>query len=131
MILDPKIPKAVRVAASLVLLLAASACGPARRGEPVAGPLDLSDASVLRGRAVFDTHCYKCHTGGEGGMSPIINDKPLPKFLMAFQIRKGLGAMPAFSGEEIGERELEDLLNYLVALRRHEPPRSDAQAAAP
>lgn len=59
----------------------------------------------------------KCHTQGEGGMAPILNEAPLPKFLMGFQIRNGLGVMPAFSKEEVTDRELEDLLNYLVTLR--------------
>ena len=104
----------------LLLTLAAMlpACAPVQRGEPTMEPVQLMDASARRGRLVFDTHCYKCHTQGEGGMAPIINEMPLPKFLMGFQVRNGLGVMPAFSSEEISDRELEDLLNYLVALRK-------------
>lgn len=52
-------------------------------------------------------------------MGPILNDKPLPQFLMRFQTRHGPGTMPAFSDKENSDRELEDILNYLVALRRH------------
>lgn len=125
MIPERNIPKVVFTAAALLLAVAVTACNSGRRGEPIAGPMDLSDASVLRGRAVFDAHCYKCHLQGEGGMSPIINNKPLPKFLMRFQVRHGLGAMPAFSDKEISDPELEDLLNYLVALRHHGPDRPD------
>lgn len=103
----------------LVLALVAASCGDPRRGEPIAGPMELTDASLQRGRAVFDEHCYKCHLQGEGGMSPIINDKPLPRFLMRFQVRHGLGAMPSFPESEIGDRELDNLLDYIVALRHH------------
>jgi mono/diheme cytochrome c family protein len=111
-----------RAAAALVLISAVTvlvACGSARRSEPIAGPMNISDASVLRGRAVFDAHCFSCHTGGAGGMGPALNDKPLPKTLVRFQVRHGLGTMPAFSEKEISERELDDLVNYVVALRRH------------
>jgi mono/diheme cytochrome c family protein len=107
------------IGGALVLVLAAVSCGDPRRGEPIAGPLELTDVSLQRGREVFDTHCYKCHLQGEGGMSPIINDKPLPRFLMKFQVRHGLGAMPAFPEDAIGDRELDDLLDYIVALRHH------------
>lgn len=105
----------------LVLALAASlaACGSPRRSEPIAGTLNVDDAALARGRAVFDAHCYPCHTGGEGGMGPVLNDKPLPRFLMRFQVRNGLGEMPSFSKEKIDDRELEDLLDYIVALRHH------------
>lgn len=115
-------PKMRKVALSVVLVMAGvtlAACGSVRRGEPIAGPMQLTDASVQRGRTLFDAHCYKCHTQGEGGMGPIINDKPLPKFLMRFQVRHGLGTMPAFSDKDLSDRELEDILNYLVALRHH------------
>jgi mono/diheme cytochrome c family protein len=112
---------ALRVVASVVLLASLLAgCGSPRRSEPVVGPLAL-DEHLERGRHAFDQHCYKCHTGGEGGMGPIINDKPLPKFLMRLQTRAGIGAMPSFSKDEISDQELEALLDYLVAVRRASP----------
>lgn len=119
MIANHKIPNAALTAALLTIVIVITACGSVRRGEPIAGPMNLTDASVQRGLIVFDTHCYKCHTQGEGGVGPMLNDTPLPKFLMRFQVRHGMGVMPAFSEEEISDGELEDLLNYIVALRRH------------
>jgi len=94
-------------------------CYPIRRAEPIVGPMKLTDASLLKGRLLYDRHCYKCHTEGEGGMGPIINDKPLPQFLMRLQVRVGLGTMPGFSKEEISDSELDEIVKYLVALRHN------------
>lgn len=111
--------RAVAVILLVLVVLMLAACGSARRSEPIAGPMRLDDPSVQRGKLLFDTHCYKCHAQGEGGLGPAINDKPLPRFLMRFQTRHGLGTMPSFSEQQIGDRELEDILNYIVALRHH------------
>ncbi|HUR27664.1 MAG TPA: cytochrome c, partial [Planctomycetota bacterium] len=94
----------------VVLAALAAACSSARRSETVAGPLNLSDQETLRGAAVFMGSCNKCHPLGEAGLGPALNNKPLPKFMMRLQIRKGLGAMPAFSEKEISDGELDDLL---------------------
>jgi mono/diheme cytochrome c family protein len=98
---------------ALALIAACSA----RRSEPEVGPIALDD-HLRRGQQLFDQHCYKCHTKGEGGMGPIINDKPLPKFLMRTQVRVGMGTMPNFSKNQISDDELDAILDYLVALRR-------------
>jgi mono/diheme cytochrome c family protein len=106
---------------SLVLAgcLGVLGCGSARRGEPLVGPLPVASPAVEQGRRVFMAHCQQCHPGGEAGLGPAINDKPLPGFLIALQVRSGLGAMPAFSRQEIGADALADLIAYLKALRRH------------
>jgi mono/diheme cytochrome c family protein len=113
---------AVLVAASLLSL----ACGPARRREPLASPPAL-DASSERGRVVFMARCHQCHPGGEAGLGPAINNKPLPDFLKRLQVRRGLGTMPAFPKSEISDEELDDLLAYLRALRRNPPRRARAE----
>ena len=94
-------------------------CGSARRGEPLVGPLPMTSPAVERGRHVFMTHCHQCHPGGEAGLGPAINDKPLPAAMIRLQVRNGLGAMPAFSPQELSADELADLIAYLEALRRH------------
>ena len=91
----------------------------ARRSEPVVGPLPLSSPEIAEGRKVFMMHCHQCHPGGEAGLGPAINNKPLPAFAIRMQIRYGFRAMPAFYSDEISETELDALVTYLKALRRH------------
>jgi mono/diheme cytochrome c family protein len=106
-----------RVVLATTAALFLSACGSARRGEPIRGPLSL-DEKAVRGRNVFMRNCHSCHPGGEGGLAPAINNKPAPTFLKHIQVRHGLGAMPSFSHEEIGDAELDDLLHYLKVLKK-------------
>ncbi len=98
-------------------LLLASGCSSARRTEPIAPPLEIRSESVMQGQTVFMEYCHQCHPGGEAGLGPALNNKPLPGWMIRFQVRHGLGAMPAFSEKEIGDRELDDLVAYLKALR--------------
>ncbi len=98
-----------------------AACGSPRRSEPIAGPIAL-DEQQAAGRLLYDRHCHKCHGQGEGGMSPALNDKPLPRFLIRYQIRHGIGAMPAFSSPELSEEDAVRIAEYLVVLRRHRNP---------
>jgi len=106
-------------ALALGLAVALAACGTAKRGEPMAGPFQPADPGQRRGEVLFDRHCDKCHTGGEGALGPALNDKPLPVELMKLQTRRGIGAMPGFPASEISDQELDDLMAYIVALRRH------------
>ena len=91
----------------------------ARRGEPIVGPLPISEPEIARGHQVFMRECHQCHPGGEAGLGPAINNKPIPGFLIKFQVRTGLGAMPGFSQSEISTEELDHLLDYIKALRNH------------
>lgn len=103
---------------ALVLLIAlAAACGSARRGEPFTRAVVPANEQLARGAQVFYEHCHKCHTGGEAALAPALNNKPLPAFLLRFQVRRGLGAMPAFPETQIDKQELDDLVTYLTELR--------------
>lgn len=104
---------------SISALLLAAGCQSARRGEPFTA-VSLDTPELVEGREVFQTHCSHCHPGGEGGLGPAINNKPLPDFLIRFQIRNGLGVMPAFSEEQISDMEMENLLAYLGELKRQQ-----------
>jgi mono/diheme cytochrome c family protein len=100
-------------------LLALAACGSARRSEPIEGRFVPPDAEVHRGQVVFFEHCHKCHPGGEAGLGPGLNDKPLPAFLIRTQVRRGLGVMPAFDEERIPDDDLDALVEFLLEYRRH------------
>jgi mono/diheme cytochrome c family protein len=102
----------------ILLFLALTGCGEARRSEPITGAVLINEPALQRGRLLYDRWCYKCHTEGEGGMGPVLNDKPLPKFMIKLQTRVGLGAMPGFGEEQINAEELEEIAAYVVALRR-------------
>ena len=99
-------------------LLLLAACGSARRGEPITRSPVVSDPQIEQGQIVFMQNCHKCHPGGEAGLAPAINNKPLPEFLMRFQVRHGLGTMPSFTEEEITDMQLDNLMRYLKELRR-------------
>jgi len=106
--------RAVAIAGALVMLAGCSA----RRGEPLVGALDQRPPAVGRGQQVFMANCHACHPGGEAGLAPAINNKPLPGFMIKTQVRLGVGAMPRFSADEISAGQLDDLVVYLKALRR-------------
>jgi cytochrome c5 len=104
----------------LVVLLLATACGSARRSEPLTGSHAFEDPVVMRGEQVFAFQCSQCHPGGEAGLGPAINNKPLPGWLIRFQVRNGLGVMPRFSSAQIGSDDLDALVRYLQTLRRQQ-----------
>lgn len=93
-------------------------CGSARRSEPIKGAAPIVDAQTAHGRLVFMNSCNRCHPGGEAGLGPAINDKPLPEFLMKTQIRAGLGAMPSFPTSELSDGDVDAVIAYLKAIRR-------------
>ncbi|HEX7070940.1 MAG TPA: cytochrome c [Rhodothermales bacterium] len=103
-----------------ILALSIGACGTARRGAPVQEDIAFTDSSLVRGERVFMHFCNGCHPGGDGGLGLALNNKPLPAFLIRFQIRKGLGAMPGFSDDIISDEEVRDVARYLVAVRHWE-----------
>ena len=112
------------IVASVGALALAWGCRSARRSEPIAGPITFAERSpkgqaAIRGQRVFMLHCYQCHPAGEAGVGPALNDKLLPGFAIRTQVRRGYGAMPAFSQREIAGPELDDLVEYLTELRHN------------
>jgi mono/diheme cytochrome c family protein len=93
-------------------------CGSARRSEPIKGAVAINDPRVAHGRDVWMMKCNRCHPGGEAGLGPATNDKPLPEFLIATQIRTGLGAMPAFTKAEMSDADVAAVIAYMKAIRR-------------
>ena len=108
-----------RLPALVLMLLLLTACGTARKVPPVAPPVPMAAESVATGHHEFIEYCHQCHPHGEGGLGPAINNKPLPGFLIRFQVRQGLGAMPAFPERVISDDELDAIVSYLKAVRRN------------
>ena len=105
---------AICLTASLVL-----SCSASRKSEPIQGKtFVIDDAKTKHGQELFMQHCQKCHPGGEAGLGPAINWNPAPGFIKKFQVRHGLGVMPAFKENEISRSDLDDISAYLKALRK-------------
>ncbi len=96
-------------------LLVGTGC---RHAQEVVKDVVPQTPSEKRGEHVFMVQCHQCHPGGEAGLGPEFKVKPLPKVLMKAQVRAGLGTMPAFGPEKIPDRELDDLMEYIEAIRR-------------
>jgi glucose/arabinose dehydrogenase len=88
-----------------------------RLGPLLAGPLVPSDQH-REGRWLFLQHCNFCHPGGKAGLAPALNNKPAPGVAVKLQVRQGLGAMPSFPERMLSDRELDQLVDYVVALRK-------------
>ncbi|HEU0035537.1 MAG TPA: cytochrome c [Kofleriaceae bacterium] len=103
--------------ASLVIVAVLAACGRQHRGEPTAPELRPRTAEVSAGQKLFRKFCYQCHPGGSAGIGPALNNKPLPEFAIRTQIRKGVGAMPAFPDDWLDDSEVAAIAEYVQALR--------------
>jgi mono/diheme cytochrome c family protein len=112
----------MKTTAALALSLGLAACTNVRRTEPVAAPLQFSDPALARGEKVYAQYCHMCHPNGQGGLGPALNNKPLPAFLMKFQVRHGLGAMPSFKDDKLSSEDLDALTAYIKTLRHNTPP---------
>jgi mono/diheme cytochrome c family protein len=99
-----------------IFLLCVGACASARRGEPVAGPLQLN-AEAQRGQVLFMRHCNQCHPNGEAGIGTAINNKSVPHPVMRLQVRNGvLGSMPKFPESVLADADVDRILAYTDAL---------------
>lgn len=90
----------------------------ARKGVPYTEPLQAQNQNVVEGKVLFDQYCNSCHPGGTAGLGPALNNKPLPGFLIRFQIRQGIGVMPAFDKDVISKEESKKIVAYLKELRK-------------
>lgn len=108
-------------ALGMIALLVVTGCATARRLEPHAPPLSLSNPTLERGRTVFYAHCHYCHPHGSAGLGPAIVNKPLPGFLMKFQVRHGLGTMPSIKEDKVSAEDLDALIAYIKAVHANKP----------
>jgi mono/diheme cytochrome c family protein len=98
--------------------MALSGCGSPHRAEPFTGMEPLLDTPQKeRGALVFARNCNQCHPGGEGGLGPALNSKPLPGPAIKLVVRTGPAQMPSFPESEISDEELDAVADYVMALR--------------
>ena len=107
------------LAVALAACLALVSCATPRQSEPRTGAFRPANEQVARGETIFFRYCAKCHDAGHSGLGPGI--LPVPDFLIRFQVRHGLGVMPAFDRRVLPDDQLDDLLRYLAAIRAHPP----------
>jgi mono/diheme cytochrome c family protein len=110
--------RASLVAVTVAISAAATACGSARRAEPLQGERRPPNATIALGEQVFDRACSQCHPGGEAGLGPSLNDKPLPQWAIKLQVRNGVGAMPRIGSGDVSDEQLAAMTSYMVWLRR-------------
>jgi cytochrome c5 len=91
-------------------------CCSLRKSLPIAGPVHLSEEEVA-GEKIFMMRCERCHPQGEAGLGPGIHWAP--GFAKKFQVRHGFGAMPAFNEQKISDQELNQLIDYLKAMKHN------------
>ncbi|NJB86300.1 mono/diheme cytochrome c family protein [Lewinella marina] len=92
-------------------------CGTPRLQVP-GNAFEMPTADLESGRILFNEKCASCHPAGRAGVGPSIVNKPLPKFLIRFQVRHGLGVMPAFPEQILSDTEVRQIADYLAWLRR-------------
>lgn len=110
---------AKKVALGLFFAFSLVACT-APEKTPHAEPLSMPTEALESGRILFNQQCATCHPEGMAGVGPAIINKPLPASLIRFQIRNGVGVMPAFDEDVLSDQQVEHIAEYLVYLRKEE-----------
>lgn len=63
---------------------------------PYSEVIEMPTEDLKNGRVLLSKPCATCHLEGLFGVGLARINKPLPKALIKFQIRNGIGHMPAF-----------------------------------
>lgn len=102
---------------TIFLGLRLSSCS-APKTAPLAQVVEMPTEDLRQGRELFNAHCASCHPGGMAGVGFAIINKPLPESIIRFQIRNGIGVMPAFDESMLNDEQVESIAEYLVYLRK-------------
>jgi mono/diheme cytochrome c family protein len=74
-------------------------------------------AAPAAAQVVFQQSCAPCHgTRGEGGLAPQLAGRSLAATVVSSRVRQGGLVMPAFSAQQMSDRELQDLVTYISGL---------------
>ena len=109
--------KKVLIFPILLLVLQVNSCSAPKQLLYVE-PVEALPEDLQRGKVLFEEYCATCHPNGMTGVGLAIVNKPLPEFLIKFQIRNGVGVMPAFGEDELTDEEVDNIAEYLVYLRK-------------
>lgn len=90
------------------------------RRMPVTSENRTESARLAHGRDKYMQYCQKCHPMGETGLGPALNNSAAPGFIKRFQVRHGLGAMPAFKQDVISRNDLDGIMRYLRSMKKSE-----------
>lgn len=104
---------------TIVTILFISACNP-KINPPKEGINQYFSKKALSGKQVYMDNCNTCHPSGRAGLGPAIFNKPLPGFMIRFQVRNGIGTMPAFKIKHISSKELDNLVRFIKEQKRSE-----------
>lgn len=104
---------------SILLFISAeiSSCSTPKTA-PYSEVIEMPNEDLKNGRVLFNNHCATCHPEGLSGVALAIINKPLPKALIKFQIRNGIGLMPAFDEKQLSDQEVDNIASYLIYLRQ-------------
>ena len=90
-------------------------------------PVPSDAASIMRGKQIFLQYCAMCHGekgDGHSSMASVLDDQPADLIAMAgkhtdgdvaWKIRNGRGAMPAFE-KQLKPDSIWDVVNYIQSL---------------
>jgi mono/diheme cytochrome c family protein len=106
----------VGLAVAILAILISSCSAP--KTAPYAEPVTMPTEQLEHGRVLFNNKCATCHPEGMSGLGPAIVNKPLPKFFIRFQVRHGLGAMPAFKEDALSDQQVKAIAEYVVYMRK-------------
>lgn len=101
----------------IMVFIIAGGCSSSKKEAYTVKPLDISSQEVAEGKVLFHKFCNSCHPDGTAGLGAPIVTTSIPGFAIQYQIRHGLGEMPAFSEEEISDEEVDKIVEYIQALR--------------
>lgn len=102
----------------IMIFMIGSGCSSSKKEAYTVKPLAATDQEVEEGKVLFHKHCNSCHPDGTAGLGAPIVTTPIPGFAIKYQIRHGLGKMPAFSEKEISDGEVDKIVEYIQALRK-------------
>lgn len=106
-----------------------------RAGAELVNPVEATEESLARGRAVYETMCLVCHGAGGEGDGPIIGRFPNPPSLLAEHARsysdgrifhvitRGQGLMPSHAVQVLAEDRWK-LVHYLRQLQGPSGPQN-------